>query len=405
MKLKKTIAGASMLIASAFAGLAGAADVRGVSEDTIVLGTIQDLSGPLAALSQEALNGMFMHIDEINADGGINGRELELVVADHGYQPQRALLASRRMIQRDEIFAMIGEMGSPTTMASIPILIENNAPSLFPFSGATGMYLPRHRLKWSFAVPYAAQIRAGIKHMIDEHGYERVCAIYQNDEFGTEVLRGVKEGMADLGRELAASTSFKRGETNFTAGVSKLRSADCDIVVIGAALREPVAIMRAAQKLGWEPDFLGSSASYTIKLPRLAGDVANGFYATSQVEIPYVEDASSAELQEWAQAYEAEFGEKPDVFSAYGYQIIGAFAKAARQAGEDLTVDSLVAALQELTIEEDMFGASFEFTETQHMGGTTVRLFQIVDGKWQPVTDTLDVKAKSGGAGPGEGQG
>src|SRR5699024_3410919 len=131
---------------------------HGVTDDQIVIGTIQDLSGPLAKYSQEALNGMLMAIDEINTAGGIHGRKLVLKVADHGYQPQRAVLAARRMIQRDDVFAIIQEMGSVTTMATIPILKQNNVLSLFPLSGDADTYLPRDPLKWSTSPPYAVGI-------------------------------------------------------------------------------------------------------------------------------------------------------------------------------------------------------------------------------------------------------
>lgn len=391
MKLKIKVLRNAALIVATLAVVTGTAEARGVTDDTIVIGTVQDMSGPLAALGQRTLNGMLMRVDEINASGGINGRMIDLEVADSGYQPQRALLATQRMVQRKGIFAMVGELGSVTSMASIPVLLKNNVPSLFPLSGAEGTYLPTDPLKWSSAVPYAAQIRAGEKYLVGKHDYNRVCVIYQNDEFGTAVLRGAKEGLSDLNKKMTESVSFQRGETNFTAGVSKLKSANCDLVVIGAALREPVAIMRAARKLGWSPQFLSSSASYSIELPRLAGDLANGFYAISQVEIPYENKASSPELENWAKAYSKEYGKQPDVFSVYGYSFMDTFALAARNAGKELTVESLIAALKKLKINDDMFGASYDFSKKEHMGGTTVRMFEVLDGKWQPASKALDL--------------
>src|SRR6187401_3802518 len=105
---------------------------QGVTANEIVVGTAQDLSGPVVNFSKAAVNGMRMRVDEINAEGGINGRKLKLVVEDHGYDPKKAVLATQKLVQKDKIFAMVGTIGTPTSMASMPILFEKNIPHLFP---------------------------------------------------------------------------------------------------------------------------------------------------------------------------------------------------------------------------------------------------------------------------------
>lgn len=376
------------------ANVSVASDVNGVTNDQIVVGTIQDLSGPLAKLSQEALNGMLMAVDEVNANGGINGRKLVLKVADHSYQPQKAVLAARRMIQRNHIFAMIQEMGSVTTMATIPILKQNNVLSLFPLSGDADTYLPREPLKWSTAPPYAVGIRIGLHYLINEKDYKKVCVTYQNDEYGSEVLRGVTEMLPYKDAKLALKVSFSRGTTNFTSNVAKLKAAGCDLVVIGAALREPVAIMKTARKLGWHPTFLGNSGTFSRRLPELGGEVTNGLYAPGQIHMPYTDGAASKELQKWAKAYQDRFGQAPDVFGPYGYSSIKLFARIAAAAGQDLTVDSFVDAIEHTNFKDELFGASYKFGPKQHEGLSTMFLAKVVDGKWQPVTGPIKIKRR-----------
>src|SRR5512134_2624859 len=97
------------------------AQTQGVSDDEIILGTAQDLSGPVVSLSKPAVNGMLMRVEEINAAGGINGRKLRLVVEDHGYDPKKAVLAAQKLTQRDKIFATVGSIGTPTALAAMPI--------------------------------------------------------------------------------------------------------------------------------------------------------------------------------------------------------------------------------------------------------------------------------------------
>jgi branched-chain amino acid transport system substrate-binding protein len=118
--MKKTIIAAAL----AFAAPAALAQGQGVTKTEIVIGTAQDLSGPIVALSKPAVNGMRMRVDEINAQGGIHGRKLRLVVEDHGYDPKKAVLAAQKMIQKDKIFAALGSIGTPTAMAAMPRYLE-----------------------------------------------------------------------------------------------------------------------------------------------------------------------------------------------------------------------------------------------------------------------------------------
>jgi branched-chain amino acid transport system substrate-binding protein len=369
--------------------LPASARTQGVTDDQITIGTIQDLSGPLAALSKKSLDGMNMRIEEINAAGGINGREIRLVVDDHGYQPRRALLAAQRMIQRDRIFAMMGVMGSATAMATIPELTKNNVPSLFPFSAARQTYTPVNDLQWASVATYDGQMEAGMQFMMEEKGFEKPCAIYQDDEFGTEVLKGAEAGLEKLGMEMVETTSFQRGSTDFSSGVAKLMAANCDLVVIGAALREPVGIMNVARTRGWSPAFFGSAASYTTELPKLGGDAVEDYYAMSGVEIPYAESSESEELRAWAREYEDKFGAEPDGFSVLGYTMVELFNRAATEAGEDLTVDSLVTQLKQLEA-PDLFGADYYFDEDTRNGAATASLFQVQDGIWVRQSEALD---------------
>ena len=115
---------------------------QGVTANEIVVGTAQDLSGPIVSLSKPAVNGMRMKIDEVNAAGGVNGRKLRLVVEDHGYDPKKAVLAAQKMVQQDKIFAAIGSIGTPTAMAAMPIYLDAKVAHLFPLTGARQMFEP-----------------------------------------------------------------------------------------------------------------------------------------------------------------------------------------------------------------------------------------------------------------------
>src|ERR1700746_2095470 len=108
---------------------------EGISPTEIVIGTHQDLSGPIKVWGVPVSNGMKMAVEEINAAGGINGRKLKLILEDSGYDPKRAVLATQKMVERDKVFAMVGPMGSPTVLAAQDILFDAGVLQLFPLTG------------------------------------------------------------------------------------------------------------------------------------------------------------------------------------------------------------------------------------------------------------------------------
>src|SRR5215470_19518866 len=307
---------------------------QGVTPNEIVVGTAQDLSGPIVNFSKAAVNGMRMRVDEINAAGGINGRKLRLVVEDHGYDPKKAVLAAQKMVQQDKIFASMGSIGTATAMAAMPIYLDNKVAHLFPLSGAREMFEPIAPLKYSFAAPYYDQIRAGIKRLVKEKGLQKVCTVYQDDDFGLEVMRGGEQGLKDLGAAYAERTTYKRGATDFFSQVSKMKEAGCDGVVMGTIIRETIGVIGTARKLDWNPVFVGTTASYSEIIHKLGGAAVNGFYSTCTVNAAYPDDASP-QVREWVTAYKGKFNEDPQVFSVYGWEIINMFARAADAAGKD----------------------------------------------------------------------
>ena len=370
-------------------GMAAHAD-QGVTKDEIVIGSLQDLSGPIAGFGKQLKNGLLMRAEEVNEAGGINGRKIKLVIEDSGYDPKKGLLGAQKLVQQDKIFAMIGTLGTPVNMASFPPMFEKNVPNLFPLAAAREMYEPLSKLKFSFAAPYYDQIRMAVKWMAKERGSKKFCAIYQDDEFGLEVFRGAEQGLKDMNQELAEKTTFKRGATDFSAQVAKMKSSGCDTVVLGTIIRETIGTIGTAKKMGWDPQFLGSSAAYTDLIHKLGGKAMDGLYATFSTAVPYMDDPSK-NVREWGARYKAKFNEEPGLFSAYAYMAFDLFYQAAKKAGPKLTTDSLANAFETTSFPRDMFGTpEMKFTKTDHLGNKRSRMGQIQSSRWVAVTDYLE---------------
>ncbi|MDI9333057.1 MAG: ABC transporter substrate-binding protein [Cytophagales bacterium] len=375
------------MCAFGFLGSSASAQSQGVSKTEIVIGSIQDLSGPLAGYGKQSRNGMQLRVDEINEQGGINGRKLKLLVEDSGYDPKRAVLAAQKLVSQDKIFIMAAHLGTAHNLAAMPVQFEKNVINFLPLTAAREMFEPFNRLKYALLPPYYDQMRVALPRLVKDKAAKKICTIYQDDEFGLEVVRGAEEGLKGLNMTFTEKTSFKRGATDFSSQVAKMKAANCDFVVLGTIIRETIGTIAESRKTGFSPTFLGSSAAYTDLIHKLGGPAMNGMYATMQTQNPYTDEAAQP-IRFWANKYKTRFNEDPAVFSAYGYVIIDIFAKAAEKAGANLTTDSFIKAMDSMTIPPDMFGTGeASFSPTKHLGMPSSRLSQITDGKWKVISE------------------
>lgn len=377
----------TFLAAMALAAGAAFAQTQGVSKNEIVLGSIQDLSGPIAGFGKQARLGMMLRVDEINEQGGINGRKLKLLFEDSAYDPRKAVLAAQKLVNQDQIFMMVGHIGTAQNMAAMPVQFEKNVINFLPITAAREMFDPFHKLKYAFAAPYFDQMRTALPKLVKEKGAKKVCTIYQDDEFGLEVMRGAEAGLKTINMELAEKTSFKRGATDFSSQVARMKAANCDFVVLGTIIRETIGTIGESRKTGFNPTFLGSSAAYTDLIHKLGGKAMDGLYATMTVQHPYLDEASQP-IRFWANKYKTKFNEDPTVFSVYGYSIIDVFARAATKAGPNLSTDSFIKAMDSMSLPPDIFGSTQQtWSPTKRLGSEASRLSQLQDARWKVVSD------------------
>ena len=286
---------------------------------------------------------------------------------------------------------MVGHVGTAMNNAAMPIQFEKNVINFLPITAAREMYEPFHRLKFSFAATYYDQMRAGLPELYKRKSYATPCIIYQDDEFGLEVVRGAEESLKSMGKTFTEKTTYKRGATDFSSQVARMKAANCDLVVLGTILRETIGTMGEAKKIGFNPDFFGSSAVYNDLVHKLGGPVVNGLYAMHSQFQPYMDDPDD-KIRFWATKYKTKFNEDPTIYSIYGYSIIDNFIVGARNAGPNLTTDTFIKAMESTKFPADMFGSAPQsFSSTYRLGNDQSRLSQIQNGRWVKVTDYLPV--------------
>jgi ABC-type branched-subunit amino acid transport system substrate-binding protein len=370
---------------------AGAED--GVTEDEIVIGSHLDLSGPIAGWGTQAKYGMEMRAREINEAGGIHGRKIRLVIEDNAYDPKKAIMVTNKMITRDKVFCFIGNMGSPTAGATKPLISRKKIPQMFPITAASLFYKPYDRYSFAGFTPYYDQARILVNWFNKEKGYTRFGLLYQDDEMGAIMKAGVEDELEELGLELTAAESYKRGDTEFSSQMTKLRKAEVEIVVLATVIRETVGALKEKNKLAWDVDMCGMSPAYTKYVPLLckkAGFSPDGFYCTGQTPMIY-EDSKLETVREWWQRHVEWFGEDPDLPTTAGYAGVYYFAIAAERVGRDLTREKLIDELEKFReVPDETFGGPpITFTPTNHQGAFYAKVDIVKDGRFVAVSDYM----------------
>ena len=379
---------ASLLLAAC--GQEDEGGVRGVSATEIVLGTHQDLSGPLVAWGEGVRNGLIMGLEEINAKGGIHGRRLRLVVEDNGYDPRKAVLATRKLLGRDRIFAMVSPLGSPTSLASMPLVLRRGVLHLFPFSAARGVFEPLHPLKFSTFTPYYDTIGAGLRYVMKKHKVKKVAIIYQDDDFGTEVYKGTVAMLKARGLAPVSVTSYKRGATDFTTQVARMRADGADVIAMGTAIRETVGVAKAVRAFSWEVQMVCTQACYTPETAILGGKATHGVYGVSALDVPYI-DSRNRSIRAWYRRYTKRFNKAPNLQALAGYVNMRFLAVALEAVGPDLTQQKLAAMFEALPSwsDPDIKSAPTDFTKDDHLGTYEVFIGQITDkNQWRRIPGT-----------------
>ena len=368
----------------------------GVTDTEIVIGSHQDLSGPIAGWGTQTKMGLEMRAKEINDEGGIHGRKLKLVVEDSAYDPKKAIMVTNKMISRDKVFAFIGNMGSPTAGATKPIISRKKIPQMFPLTAASLFFEPYDRYSFGGFTPYYDQARSIVKWFHENKKYTKFGLMYQDDEMGAIMMKGVKDQLAVYGLKMVGAESYKRGATEFSSQIAKLRKADPELVVLATVIRETVGALKEANKLGWKVDMAGMSPSYTAYVPMLclkAGFSPDGFYATGQS--PYIYPDSPVEsIRAFCERHNKMFGKMPDLPTSAGYAGVEFFRLAAEKAGKDLTREKFIDAMETFREEPDRFfhGVPITFTPTNHQGAFGAVISQVQKGKYVKIGDIKTYK-------------
>ena len=364
-----------------------AAATRGVTDTEIIIGSMADLSGVTAVQGVNNANATRLAFDEVNERGGIHGRKVRLIIEDMEYIVPKAVQAMNKLLNRDNIFFGIGNGGTPHNDAVMPSMFEKNVPNVFPVTCARSMYEPFNRLKFGQFASYYDQMRAGVKHFVEQRGKKIVGSMYQDTDFGRDVHAGVVAQLGAMGLKLAAETAHRPTDTDFNAAIARQHDAGCDLICMGTIVKDTTIILQTARKIGWNVDFCGQFASYSTAVAEAPGEPAEGFYSMAPALYRYPDDPKP-DVQAFTAKYRKRFGIDVNYLGEAGYTAATFTIAALEKAGRDLTLDSFISAMESMKDWHDVFGGpALSLSPTNHHASNRSFLSVVKNRRWIQMMD------------------
>jgi ABC-type branched-subunit amino acid transport system substrate-binding protein len=378
--MKRLLVAAAMVLGLWGTGFAE----EGITSKGILLGQSCALTGPAADLGTKMRAGLEAYFALINEKGGINGRKIRLISKDDGYEPNRAINATRELIEEEKVFLLIGEVGTPTSKAVVPIAEKAGVPFFGPFTGAEFLRNPFKKYVINVRGSYYQEMERLARYLVDEKGLKRIACFYQNDSYGQAGLSGIKIALEKRGMGLAATGTYERNTVAVKGGLIDIRKAKPDAVVMVGAYKPCAEFIKLAKKFGMA-DAIYCNISFvgTGSLLKELGDQGEGCIISQVVSFPY--DASVplvAEYQAALKKYQPTVS--PGFVSLEGYMVAKLFAMGVKAVKGDLTRDNFIAAIED-TGEFDLGGVVLRFGPRDHQGMDEIFLTVIRGGKIQPL--------------------
>lgn len=360
------------------ASMLGAPALRAQPANRIVLGQSAAFSGPAAQLGIQFHAGAKLFFDQLNASGGVNALRVEIHQLDDGYEPGRCVENTQKLLA-DEVFALFGYIGTPTSVAALPLATRERVPFFAPFTGAMSLRQPFNRMAFHMRASYHDETALTVKHLT-HMGLKKIAVFYQHDAYGKAGLDGVTHALQALGLTPVAAATVERNTVDVQAAVNLIGAAAPDAVVLISAYAACAAYIRAARKTGFGGTFHNVSFVGTQALADTLGKDGAGVMVTQVVPTPY--SASRPVTREFLAAIAAD-GKKvqPNFSSMEGFMAAKLFSEGLRRAGSRPTRESLIAALEGLR-DFSLGGFNVNFSPENHVASRFVELSMLTgDGR------------------------
>jgi ABC-type branched-subunit amino acid transport system substrate-binding protein len=355
------------------AGSAAAWAEPGVTDKAIVLGQSAAFTGPAAQLGREVNLGARAYFQYINSQGGVNGRRIDLHSLDDGYEATKAAANTIDFIEKDQVFALFGYVGTPTSNAAAPIFTEAHVPFLAPYSGALSLREPLNRYIFNLRATYGDETER-IVEQLTTTGNKNIGVFYQNDAYGKGGLDGVTKALARRGLNPSVTATVERNSTDVTAASQALMKGNPGAIVQISAYASCAALIKRMRELGYTGQFVNVSFVGSKALAEELGPQGQGVMITQVVPFPFSEVTPLQ--REYQQVLKKAGVPEPSFGSMEGYLAAKLFVVVLRRLGPNVTRERLIEGYESLH-EYDLGGFIISYSPTDHSGSKFVEITMI----------------------------
>lgn len=352
----------------------------GITKDKILLGSFLPLQSGLAAGATQMKEGCDAYFRHINESGGVNGRKIEWIVENDSYNPQQTAAVVKKLVDRDEVFAMVSTLGTVTAVAVLPFLAQRGVPIVNPAGGHKLLNKPTDKNVFGI-LPLSSEIGESMADFaVTKLGAKRVAIFFQNDQFGKDQRDGVVEALKKHNMEAVAEASYVPSDVDISAQAVALKQANPDVVILGVIPKHGALFAKEAQRLGWKPKMIGHNTVADPVVLDLAGAAAlEGVYvnlmtAVSSMNKPAVKSANEILAKYYPQT-------KPGYYPYLGMAGGIIIVEAMKRAGRDLTRAKLISALEGLGHFETGILPPVDWSASYHGGPKKFGYAQWTGGK------------------------
>jgi len=357
----------------------------GVSSTTIKIGSNMILTGPAAFWGQGSDKGARAYFKYINDQGGINGRKIEFINTDNQYKPVIAVAAIKKLIEKDEVFALMGLQSAACILAAEKVFEEAGVPLIAPITSGQAMVNPPRKNLFVVFTQYKDQGKTLVDYLATDPKWKRmkIAAIYQDDDFGKDGLEGVEEQANKYpGMKVVAKEPFARGAKEFSSQVLKCKQAGVDGLLISSSFAEAAMIMREAEKIAWKPLFMVLSGAADDKLVELAGPVSEGLIAVTNVVIPT--DKDNPVVKKTTEIIHSAYPDQViNVPAVDGVAVAMVTVEALKRAGAGLTRTKVIEALEAMKNYKTGIIPPVSFGPNQRQGCTGAFIYKVQNSKFK----------------------
>jgi len=364
--------------------------VPGVTDTEVVIGSWGPQDGPAGAYGVIDRT-IAAYFQKVNDDGGINGRKIRFIYENDSYQPAKTVAAVKKLVEEDQVFALVGGLGTPNNLAVMDYLVQNNVPHVGPATGTTALAVPLKKNIYAVQLNYTTEATLLTQRALDTMGATSIAVFYQNDAFGKEGLDAVQAELKKRGLQPATGVSYETSDTNFSAQALKLQATGADTVILYAVPKPGGAIISEMTKIGYQPKLLSSAVINDPKIFDLAGSGIEGTVIAAW--LPAYDDTNNPKIVDY-QAFMKKYAPNEQLggFSVAALAYVQPMVEALKRAGNDLTRESFEQALDQMQDYQGSVLPSLSYSPTDHSGTKAAYFQQAQSGKWVTITDWVTLK-------------